>query len=193
MAVELVVGLGNPGPEYSSTRHNVGFRVAERLARRLRLGAWRRSQHSLVASGEVRGRPVAVALPQTYMNRSGEAAAALCSGLGVRPSRMLVVYDDVDLPLGRLRLRPSGGPGTHNGMRDIVETVGTGFPRLRLGIAPPGAIRDLADWVLTPFDPDEEEPAERLVNDGTAAAMDVLHSGLQRSMNRYNRAPQNGE
>ena len=191
MAVELVVGLGNPGPEYEATRHNVGFRAVEELAARLRVGAWRRAHHSLVASGEVRGRRVVVARPLTFMNLSGDAVSSLCDGFDVRPSRLLVVYDDVDLPLGRLRLKPSGGPGTHNGMRSIVSAIGPGFPRLRLGVAGDHPPRDLAGWVLSPFDPEEEAVAERLVTAGAAAALDVLHSGLQSSMNRYNRAPLN--
>ncbi len=186
MAVDLVVGLGNPGEQYRATRHNVGFRVVDEVARRLRAGRWeRRYLSDLSRTG--RGRPVWLAKPRTFMNRSGSAVAELLSGLRVPPAAMLVVVDDVDLPLGRIRLRPSGGPGTHNGLRDIVAAVGPGFPRLRLGVggdAPPG--RDLADYVLSPFDADEAAAAEGMIGLAAEAVVVGVFEGLERAMSRFN-------
>jgi peptidyl-tRNA hydrolase, PTH1 family len=192
MAIELVVGLGNPGDAYAATRHNVGFRVVDAVAQLLRAGEWRRELKSeLSATG--RGRRVWLAKPRTYMNCSGEAVAELLSGLEVSPAQCLVVVDDVDLPLGRLRLRRSGGPGTHNGLRDIVDQVGTGFPRLRLGVRGSAPWADLAEYVLAPFESGELEVAEGMIKLAGDAVSYSVFEGLQRAMNRFNQAPNSGE
>jgi len=186
MAIELVVGLGNPGHEYEHARHNVGFAVVEELARRLRVATWARRCSSRVCVG-ARGRFVRLAEPQTFMNRSGDAVSCLAAELDLRPTQILVVVDDVDLPLGRLRLRPSGGPGTHNGLRDIVGSVGTGFPRLRLGVrgdSPPG---DLADYVLSPFAPEEKAVAEAMIARAADAVQAALYVSIPKAMARFNR------
>ncbi len=185
MAVELVVGLGNPGEEYRQTRHNVGFRVVDEIARRLRAGAWERRFFSEVAATS-RGRRVWLAKPRTFMNRSGTAVASLLEGLGIAPADALVIVDDVDLPLGRLRLRPSGGAGTHNGLRDIVEHVGTGFARLRLGVRGEAPWKDLAEYVLSPFDADESALADEMIKQAADAVAVSVFEGLGRAMNRCN-------
>jgi PTH1 family peptidyl-tRNA hydrolase len=185
--VELVVGLGNPGAEYAATRHNVGFRVVDELARRSGVASWRRSGSSLVALVD-RGRGVVLAKPETFMNRSGVAVLSLSTSLGVVPSSVLVVADDVDLPLGRLRLRRRGGPGTHNGLRDVVATIGTEFPRLRVGVRGELPWDDLAAYVLTPFETDERERADGLVARAADAVEVVLLEGLAPAMNRFNRS-----
>src|SRR3954464_4953839 len=134
----LVVGLGNPGREYQDTRHNAGFMCADILADRHGLRYNQKRPRSQVAVGAFAGTRLVLAKPQTYMNLSGEAVRGLTREMGVPPVGMLVVYDDVDLPLGTIRLRQSGSPGTHNGMRNIVECLGTiNFPRLRIGIGQP--------------------------------------------------------
>jgi PTH1 family peptidyl-tRNA hydrolase len=186
MAVELVVGLGNPGAEYAATRHNIGFRVVDELARRRTSTRWAREGPSLVAVVEL-GRRVVLAKPETFMNRSGTAVLTLATVLGVEPSSILVVADDIDLPLGRLRLRRSGGPGTHNGLRDVVAALGTNFPRLRVGVRGELPWHDLADYVLAPFAPDELERAD-LTGQRAADAVEVaLREGLDPAMERYNR------
>ncbi len=185
MAVELVVGLGNPGEEYEETRHNVGFRVVDEIARRLRAGTWERRFYSEVASTS-RGRRVWLAKPRTFMNRSGEAVASLLQGLGVPASDALVIVDDVDLPLGRLRLRPSGGAGTHNGLRDIVEHVGPGFARLRMGVRGEAPWENLAQYVLSPFDEEERALAEDMIKQAADAVVVSVFEGLGRAMNRFN-------
>lgn len=185
MAVELVVGLGNPGEEYRQTRHNVGFRVVDALAPKLRAGAWERRFLSDVAATS-RGRRVWLAKPRTFMNRSGAAVAKLLEGFGLRAQDALVVVDDVDLPLGQLRLRPSGGPGTHNGLRDIVEHVGTGFARLRVGVRGESPWEDLAQYVLSPFEEEEEPMANEMIKQAADAVAVSVFEGLGRAMNRFN-------
>jgi len=185
MAVELIVGLGNPGEDYAATRHNVGFRVVDEVARRLRAGPWERRFHSEVTSA-LRGRRVWIAKPRTFMNRSGLAMSSLLEGLAIPASDTLVVVDDVDIPLGTLRLRPSGGPGTHNGLRDIVEQVGSGFARLRVGVRGDAPWDDLARYVLSPFAEEEEPVADEMIKRAADAVAVSVFEGLGRAMNRFN-------
>lgn len=186
MAIDLVLGLGNPGERYVRTRHNVGFAVADEVLRRRGRGGWtRRPSHELAVITP--GRMVVLARPLSFMNRSGGVATALLSELRVEPENMLVIVDDVDLPLGHIRLRLAGGPGTHNGMRDICQAVGPGFPRLRVGVRGTGIGGDLADYVLEPFDSDETEIAGSMIERAADAVEEALRSGVERAMNVYNR------
>ncbi len=185
MDTAAVVGLGNPGPEYASTRHNVGFAVVDELARRLRAFSWRRAYLSLTAR-RPRGASLLLVKPQTYMNLSGEAFAALCRGEQLLPAQCLVVVDDVELPLGQLRLRASGGAGSHNGMRSIVAAVGEGFPRLRLGIRGVDPWRDLADYVLADFTADETEAVAEMVSRAADCVEETLRAGIARAASRAN-------
>jgi len=188
-ADRIVVGLGNPGERYADTRHNIGFRVASRLAKRARLEFERKAADSRIAEGAFAGQRVVIARPQTFMNDSGRAVRKLLDRYRLTPAELLVVYDDVDLSLGTIRIREKGGPGTHNGMRSIVSAVGEGFPRLRIGVAPPadGEIdHDLAEYVLAPFTRDEEAAAEAAVTRATEAAEVALRDGLRRAMDTFN-------
>ncbi len=184
----LIVGLGNPGLEYSATRHNLGFWCVDRLAEKHRLRFNAKRAQSVVARGTVAGQDAALAKPQTYMNLSGKAVRGLLMGWGVPTKALLVVYDDVDLEPGMIRLRARGGPGTHNGMRSIVDELRTeDFPRLRIGIgtAPPG--RNLADYVLDHPTP-EELPKLREAVDRAVEAIEVfVHRGAPAAMNQFNR------
>jgi len=185
----IVVGLGNPGTRYVATRHNLGFRVLDRLAQRcgaqFRADAQRAAQVARIDSGE---RGCVLAKPRTFMNRSGRAVLALLGGSGSDAARLLVVYDDADLELGCIRIRLAGGAGGHNGLRSIIDALRTTeFPRLRLGIR--GARRDeeaLEDYVLEPFDDDERARADELVELGADAVEAILADGLARAMNRFN-------
>ncbi|MCK5375760.1 MAG: aminoacyl-tRNA hydrolase [Acidobacteria bacterium] len=188
MPIELVLGLGNPGPRYESSRHNVGFRVVDQLRER-RCGALWSSRPTCELVVAVIGGLVALARPLSFMNRSGEAAVRLLTELDLDPGSALVVVDDVDLPLGSMRLKPSGGPGTHNGLRDLVAEIGTGFPRLRVGVRGGGPIGDLADYVLAPFAPNEQERAEAAIERAADAVEVAVSAGLDRAMNEYNRNP----
>lgn len=187
--MKIVLGLGNPGAAYQSTRHNMGFWVLDRFAARrgakFRMAGLLR-RYAWVA--ETGAGSVILAKPRTFMNRSGRAAAALCRAYDVPPQEMLVVYDDADLELGRLRLRRGGGAGGHNGVRSLIEVLGTGeFPRLRLGVRGEGRDeRDLADYVLDRFRDGELPLAEALADLGADAVEDVIDAGLETAMNRYN-------
>ncbi len=186
MTVDLVVGLGNPGVEYASTRHNVGFEVLAEVLRRRGSGKWLiRPECELAVITP--GRMVVLARPLMYMNRSGGPAAALVKDFGLHPQNMLVVVDDIDLPLGVLRLKNRGGPGTHNGLRDLCEAVGTDFPRLRVGIRGEGVVGDLADYVLSPFGGSELALAEAAIDRAADAVESTLRIGVQKTMNTVNR------
>jgi PTH1 family peptidyl-tRNA hydrolase len=184
---KLVVGLGNPGDGYANTRHNVGFAVANRLGKRARAEFGIKAADSRIAEGSVGGIKVAIARPQTFMNDSGRAVKKLLDRYRLEPKDMLVVFDEVDLPLGTIRIRQSGGPGTHNGMRSLVNAVGEGFPRIRVGVAPaqPREVPDLAEYVLSPFDADEKALADTTL-DRAAEAAEVALRDVQRAMNQFN-------
>jgi PTH1 family peptidyl-tRNA hydrolase len=185
----VVVGLGNPGEGYAATRHNVGFQVASRLAKRAQAEFGVKAADSRIAEGAIDGVRVAIARPQTFMNDSGRAVRKLLDRYRLDPSALLVVFDEVDLPLGKIRLREKGGPGTHNGMRSIVSAIGEDFPRLRVGVAPadPTAeIRDLVEYVLTPFDADERDTAQTAIARAAEAAEVALRDGIQPAMTKFN-------
>jgi PTH1 family peptidyl-tRNA hydrolase len=185
----LVVGLGNPGDGYTTTRHNVGFRVANALAKRARAEFDTKSAESRIAEGALGQSKIAIARPQTFMNDSGRAVRKLLDRYRIEPAAMLVVYDDVDLPLGKVRIREKGGPGTHNGMRSIVSAIGEGFPRVRVGVAPtdPQAeVPDLAEYVLSPFAADERDEAERVIGRAAEAVEVAIRDGLRRAMDSFN-------
>ncbi len=181
----LLVGLGNPGHRYEGTRHNVGFRVIDEVARRRGSAPDRVECNSLIALGD----PI-LAKPQTYMNRSGFAVRCLSERYGVAAENCLVIYDDVHLPLGRLRLRTAGSPGGHRGMESVINNVRTeGIPRLRLGVgrldgAPEG--EDLVDYVLEPFEVEERHDAESLILRAADACEAWLEEEPQQVMNRFN-------
>jgi PTH1 family peptidyl-tRNA hydrolase len=200
LSAALVVGLGNPGETYRGTRHNLGFAVATALATRLGAGLEEEVCGSLLA-----GDPAGewwIARPQTYMNRSGFAARCLAERLAVSTERILVVYDDVSLPLGRLRLRGEGGPGGHRGMESVIENLHTPrIARLRLGILPVAAVAaetsvpapspapegDLADFVLGKFTTEEQLEVSRLIERAVDACLVWNAEGLGSAMNRFNR------
>jgi PTH1 family peptidyl-tRNA hydrolase len=185
----LIVGLGNPGAKYADNRHNVGFRCVERLAAAHRLSFSRRQKRALVALGTVGQRSVILAKPRTFMNKSGYPVATLVNFYRVPMGRVLVVYDDLDLPLGTTRMRPSGGAGGHRGMRSVISQLGNqGFPRLRIGIGRPPGRMEPADYVLQDFGPDEEPLLEETLEQAVAAIETWLAEGIDEAMSRYNRS-----
>lgn len=148
----LLIGLGNPGASYERTRHNAGFLAVDRLSKEFGEGDWKAAQKfsAEIQEGRIIAFPMLLIKPQTYMNLSGEAVTKLVRFYKSDPATQLIVFfDDVDLPLGTIRFRTKGGPGTHNGMKSIVDSLGEGFPRLRIGIGPQPKDRDLAAWVLS--------------------------------------------
>lgn len=187
-ADRLIVGLGNPGPAYEGTRHNVGFAVVARLAADLGAPRPRGAQRSLVWEAVDGDQTLVLAQPLTYMNRSGEAVAALVDHYGLSPEALLVVYDDVHLPLGTMRIRAAGSAGGHNGMKSIIASLGTSaFARLRIGIGPwTPEDGDLADFVLAPFRRDERPLVEAAIAAGADAARVWAREGVARAMERFN-------
>jgi PTH1 family peptidyl-tRNA hydrolase len=188
MQMWVIVGLGNPGEEYARTRHNLGFQVVNELARRHRLAFDDKRAKARVAAGQIAGQRVALAKPFTYMNLIGQSVVGLCQWYKVDPQReLLVIYDDLDLPFGVLRLRERGSPGTHNGMKSVIGQLGSQlFPRIRVGIGqgPPG--RDAASYVLGRFTR-EEEAALPEIHARVADAVEVIvREGFTVAMNRYN-------
>jgi PTH1 family peptidyl-tRNA hydrolase len=185
----LIVGLGNPGSEYASHRHNIGFHIVRALAEAHNLTFARdKKAKARVAEGRLGSRQVLLAKPQTFMNLSGKTVGRLSRAHEIPSERILVIYDDLDLPLGRLRLRPGGGSGGHRGMRSIIETLGTqAFPRLRVGIDRPPGSMDPADYVLQPFTEEEAALAGEAVERAVAAVECWLSEGIVAAMDRFNR------
>lgn len=160
----VVVGLGNPGPEYEGTRHNVGHRVLDQLARAVGARAWRRDEGALVATGTWRGEPVKLVRPLSFMNVSGPVVARALRRLDAEPMDLILVYDDIDLPLGRVRVRMKGRHGGHNGVRSVLESLGTEeIRRVKVGVGRPDQKAHVPDHVLTPFDPAELPTVEAAV------------------------------
>jgi PTH1 family peptidyl-tRNA hydrolase len=182
----FVAGLGNPGREYAATRHNVGFMVADELARR-HAGAWRGKFSGDLTELRVDGQRLAVLKPQTYMNESGRSVGAAARFFKVEPGSLLVVHDEVDLEPGRLQVRLGGGLAGHNGLRSIAQHLRTSdFARLRIGVGRPerGDPRPVADFVLSAFDPDVD--VEELVRRAADAVETVAREGLEDAQNRFN-------
>jgi PTH1 family peptidyl-tRNA hydrolase len=183
----LIVGLGNPGTDYALSRHNVGYRVAELLATRLGVRFEIGKCESRIAEGEFARRGIAIARPGTYMNRSGMAVKGLVRRYRVPLDRLVVVYDDINLPLGRLRVRASGRAGGHNGMKSIIMYVHSAdFPRVRIGIGLPEGMRDATGHVLGPFTGDEQPAIEEACARAADAVLAIVESGISEAMNRYN-------
>ena len=184
--IKLLAGLGNPGRRYARTRHNAGFMVLDELARRLGSRSWREERLASVADVVIGGQKILLVKPQTFMNLSGQAVKACASRAGVTPEGILVVVDDLDLPFGRLRLRPGGSAGGHNGLRSIAsEMLTNDFARLRVGIGRPDE-GDPIDYVLASFTAAEMDDLPAIVSAACEMAVYAIDSGLLMAMNLYN-------
>ncbi len=183
----LVVGLGNPGPEYTGTRHNVGFEVVERLAVLARVRFTRGRFQARTARAELAGMPVLLLKPQAFMNLSGPPVLAWLEATGLPAARLVVVHDDLDLPLGRLRITGGAGSAGHRGVASIQAALHSGsFPRVRLGIGRPRETEDAVDRVLQAFGPEELPAVTEMVEQAAGAVQTLICDGLARAMNRYN-------
>ncbi len=186
--MKLVAGLGNPGREYESTRHNVGFRVVDELARRWQIEVSRRSFSGYVGSGAIRGQQVLLLKPVTYMNRSGRSLREAVTFHKLSVPDVLVVTDDLALPLAKLRVRPKGSAGGHNGLASIIAELGSEeFARIRVGIEWVEG-RRMVSHVLSPFSPEEQREMRRAVIRAADAVECWLSEGIDMAMNRFNRA-----
>jgi len=187
----LIAGLGNPGLRYAANRHNVGFLCVERLAALYNLAFEKRQKRARVASGDIHGQRVILAKPQTFMNESGRAVVSLARFYKVQPERLLVVYDDLDLAPGAVRIRPEGGSGGHKGIRSISEHWGgQNFPRLRIGIGRPPGRMDPAAYVLQNWNTEEKPLLEETLDHAVAAIEVWLREGIEAAMSQYNRSVQ---
>ncbi|MGZ8798324.1 MAG: aminoacyl-tRNA hydrolase [Thermoanaerobaculia bacterium] len=188
--MKLIIALGNPGHEYARSRHNAGWMVADAFGEKFRIAVARHEKEAMTGTGRVAGGSLMVAKPLTYMNLSGTAVKLLTNAYLESLDDLIVVYDDVDLPLGQLRIRPSGSSGTHNGMRSIVASLATErFPRLRFGVrgADYAEVSRLRDYVLDEFAPAELPLVERGISRAVDALVLFARGDLRRAMNEFNR------
>ena len=186
----IVIGLGNPGREYAQTRHNVGQWCVDRLAELHSIGRFRRTRLADVADGTIGGRRVVLAKPRTYVNESGRAVTSLMAKYRAAPGDLLVVYDEMDLPAGSIRLRARGGSGGHNGMKSIIDAAGTQeFARLRIGVGRPARSGDEVGHVLGAMARDERARVDDAVSRAAEAVEAVLSDGVDEAMNRFNVNP----
>ena len=184
----LIVGLGNPGKDYAHTRHNAGFRCLDVLAENLGCKVDKLKFQGLYGQALYGGRKIFLLKPQTYMNLSGKSVLQLSAYFNIPPARIIVLFDDISLPPGRLRLRADGSAGGHNGIKSIIQEVGSQeFPRIKIGVgAKPNPEYDLADWVLSTFSAKEEKDLQFALSNAADAALCVIDHGVPESANRFN-------
>lgn len=183
----LIVGLGNPGREYENTRHNIGFMAIDALVKRHNLGTPRKDRKSLIHEGTIAGQSVIVIKPQTYMNLSGEAVRPLLDFYKIPTTHLIVLHDDMDIPLGTLRLRQTGSAGGQNGVKSIIQHLGTQeFARIRIGIGRPPGKMQATDYVLNPFRGDDAILAQEVIDTAANAVETWLRDGMTPAMNRFN-------
>lgn len=183
----IIVGLGNPGDKYEKTRHNVGFNVIDLLAKEYSIDVSKIKHKALIGEGRVGTEKVILVKPMTYMNLSGESVADICNYYNIDLENLIVIYDDIDLDVGKIRIRKKGSGGTHNGMRSIIKCLGANdFPRVRVGVSKPKPGQDLADFVLSRFRKEESDDVE-LGLEKAAKAVDVMiRDNIDLAMNKYN-------
>lgn len=185
---KLIIGLGNPGNKFEDTRHNVGFKVIDKLAELLNIDLRRTTHLSLFGPGKVEGEKVFLSKPLTYMNKSGHAVSSFLRYYRIPLDNLLVIYDDADLEVGRLRFRSRGGAGGHRGMESIIACLGKeDFPRLRLGIKGKGRDSRLAEYVLKKFNKEEKALIDEVVIEAAEAVRLFIKEGITKAMNKYNR------
>jgi PTH1 family peptidyl-tRNA hydrolase len=188
--IKLIVGLGNPGPDYARTRHNAGFWLVDELARR-HGGTFRHEgkHQAELARVRINGDEIWLAKPMTYMNRSGGPVSSVLGFYKIAPAQMLVAHDEIDLPSGTIRLKEAGGAGGHNGLRDLISAQGDGFWRLRIGVGHPGVKKEVVDFVLTHAGKDEQRVIDETIAAGADAIEVMLRDGAQIAMNRLHTKP----
>lgn len=186
----VIIGLGNPGKEYENTRHNMGFKAIDALAADAGIEVKKSRFHSLLGQGRIAGEKVLLVKPQTYMNRSGIAARECAMYFDVPRENVIVIYDDIDIPVSAIRIRKSGGAGTHNGMKSVVQELGvTDFPRIRIGVGAAADDEDLVNRVIGKVPKDEQLLLDKAAEAAAAAVKDIIAVGIDNAMNRHNYTP----
>lgn len=184
----VIIGLGNPGKEYESTRHNMGYRAIDVLSYDENIEIKKKRFHSLIGQGRISGKKVVLVKPETYMNNSGIAARETAMYFDVPSQNVIVIYDDIDLPIGAIRIRKSGGAGTHNGMKSVVSHLGTkDFVRIRIGVGAAEGDEDLIDRVIGKVPKAEQQILDEAAHEAASAARDIVSIGVDNAMNRHNR------
>ncbi len=187
----VIVGLGNPGSEYEKTRHNMGFRALDVIASDAGIDVRRAKFHSLIGQGRIAGYKVILVKPQTYMNNSGIAVREVAMYYNVPSCNVIVIYDDIDLSLTSIRVRKSGGPGTHNGMKSVVQQLGvTDFPRIRIGVGGASGDEDLIDRVIGKVPKEEQAALDQAAVAAARAAEDIIRIGIEKTMSKHNYSPE---
>jgi PTH1 family peptidyl-tRNA hydrolase len=187
----LVAGLGNPGEQYAATPHNLGFLVVDRLAARHSIRVTRKENQALVGQGVIEGKNVVLAKPQTFMNLSGVAVKPLMQKNEIQPSDLILVYDELALPWGQLKVRPKGSSAGHNGVIDVISKLGTqDFPRIRLGVQPGHPLPSGKDYLLSRFNRQQTETLDAFIDLAADAAESIIAEGVEKSMTRFNRRAQ---
>jgi PTH1 family peptidyl-tRNA hydrolase len=183
----IIIGLGNPGRQYENTHHNVGFDTVDILSGKFGIKIAKLKHKALIGDGLIQGKRVLLVKPQTYMNLSGESVREVVEWYNIPLKNIIIIYDDVDLPLGRIRIRPKGSSGTHNGMKSIIYQLQSDeFPRIRIGIGKPPENWDMADYVLSRFDAEERKIIGQSISKAAEAAVEIINSGIEKAMNMYN-------
>ncbi len=183
----LIVGLGNPGEEYTRTRHNMGFEVIDKLAKEYNIKVSKHKFEGLYGKGEIEGEKVVLLKPQTYMNLSGNSIGQFVSFFKVDRDEIIIIYDDIDIPTGTIKIRKQGSAGSHNGMKSVIGELATErFPRVRIGTGTTEKIYNLADYVLEKIKDDDYEKLEESVDKAAEAVVKMLEIGIDNAMNQYN-------
>lgn len=190
--MKVIVGLGNPGKKYAQTRHNIGYRVVDFLADKINCSVSREDFHACIGYGRIGDEKVCLMKPTTFMNLSGKSVKSIMDYYNLTPQDFLIIFDDVELPLGSLRLRPQGSSGGHKGLQSIIDCCKANtFPRLRLGVGKPSQPIDLADYVLMPFDATEKAVVNKMIQDASLAVESWVLNGIEITMNHFNRKENN--
>ncbi|MBR3281379.1 MAG: aminoacyl-tRNA hydrolase [Clostridia bacterium] len=185
--MKIIVGLGNPGKEYENTRHNLGYKVADLLSEKLKIKINKEKMEGQYGNGKVGDEKVILLKPLTYMNLSGNCVSKFLNYYKVSPEDLIVIYDDIDIKVGKIRIKPNGNPGTHNGMKDITNKIGTkDFIRVRVGSGKPEFEMDLADYVLSNFKKEEMDDINKSIENASDAVVKLLKDGIAEAMNKYN-------
>ena len=185
--MKIFVGLGNPTPEYAATKHNVGFMLADKLAEKISAENWREKFNALVAESFLDGEKILIVKPQTFMNLSGEAVAPIVNFYKIDAANLIVAHDDMDLPLGMIRLRPKGSSGGHRGVESIIQHLGTqNFPRVRIGVGRPPENWTVNHHVLSPFTQEDAEKISTAIGELVPAVLCIFKEGINNAMNKFN-------
>ena len=185
--MKIIVGLGNPGKEYEKTRHNAGYRVLDKVADKLGIDVNKSKFKGIYGSKGMLDKKIILCKPLTYMNLSGDCVVELLKYYKADIEDLIVIYDDIDIDVGKIRIKPSGSPGTHNGMKDITKKIGSKeFVRVRIGTGKPTDGRDLADYVLGKFSKEEDKIILDTIDKASDAVIDIINNGIQDAMNKYN-------